>query len=222
MLYFFENSIYLGIEIFLTLIFVKERRLYGELSLKDVFVKLSDGPDRALFNFFFDKYYQKLIWFALLFVKHHDAAEEVVSDVLLNIFKKREKLARSENIEGYIFISIKNQCLKYLRKNKRQVYFDDFESEADLLMTTIVSPEYEIIEHEFSIVIKKTLESLSPKRRLVFRMIKEEGLKYLDVAKLLNLSIKTVETHMGLALKTLHYNIESYKNDKLAQAPLLQ
>ena len=139
---------------------------------------------------------------------------------LLSIFRKRKKLAKSENIEGYIFISVKNQCLKYLRKNKRQVYFDNFESEADLLMTTMVSPEYQIIENEFSIVIKKTLDSLPPKRRLVFRMIKEEGLKYLDVAKLLNLSVKTVETHMGLALKTLHKNIDSYKNDKLAEAPL--
>lgn len=199
---------------------MKERELYSELSLKDIFVKLSEDPDRALFNFFFDKYYKKLIWFALLFVKNNDAAEEVVSDVLLNIFRKRKKLAKSANIEGYIFISVKNQCLKYLRKNKRQVYFENFESEANLLMTTIVSPEYEIIENEFSVVIKKTLDSLPPKRRIVFRMIKEEGLKYQDVANLLSLSVKTVETHMGLALKTLHTNVENYKNDKLAEAPL--
>ncbi|MCG8305858.1 MAG: RNA polymerase sigma-70 factor [Cytophagales bacterium] len=189
----------------------KERKLYSTLTLNEIFVKLSEAPEKGLYDYFFNKYYQKLIWFALLYVKNHNAAEEVVSDVLLSIFKKRRKIAKYDNIEGYIFISVKNQSLKYLRKNKRLVFSENFESEADLLMTTSVSPEYEALENEFYGIIKSTLDSLPPKRRLVFRMIKEEGLKYNDVAKLLDLSVKTVETHMGLALKTLHENISKYE-----------
>ena len=69
-------------------------------------------------------------------------------------------------------------------------------------------------------MIKATLDSLPPKRRIVFRMIKEEGLKYQDVANLLDLSVKTVETHMGLALKTLHENITRYKQDRLTSTPI--
>lgn len=199
---------------------MKEQNLLDTLTIKEIFIQLSGSSDRTLYNYFFDKYYHKLIWFALLFVKNHNAAEEVVSDVLLSILKKREKLANSDNIEGYIFISVKNQSLKYLRKSKRQVYFENFEYEADLIMMPAVSPEYELIENEFSIVIKKTLDSLPPKRRLVFRLIKEEGLKYHDVANILEISVKTVETHMGLALKSLHRTIANYKNDKLAEAPL--
>ena len=80
-------------------------------------------------------------------------------------------------------------------------------------MTTSCSPEYEYLESEFYQVIKSAIDSLPPKRKLVFRMIKEEGLKYNDVARLLELSVKTIETHMGLALKTLHKNINQYKND---------
>jgi len=199
---------------------LKEQNLYTNLTLKEIFAKLSDTPDKSIYNYFFDKYYPKLIWFALIFVKNHNAAEEVVSDVLLSIFKKRKKLASSNNIEGYIFISVKNQSLKYLRKNRRQVYFDNFESEADLMMTTSVTPEYEFIENEFYRVIKSTLDSLPPKRKIVFRMVKEEGLRYQDVAQLLGLSIKTVETHMGLALKTLHENIEKYKRDEFDLTPV--
>lgn len=197
---------------------MKEYNLYGQLSLRDIFKKLSESPDRALYNYFFDKYYPKLIWFALIFVKQHCVAEEIVSDVMLNIFKKRDKLANSDNVEGYIFISVKNQSLKYLRKNKRQVYFENFESEADLLMSTSVSPEYAYIENEFRHIIKSTVDSLPPKRKLVFRLIKEEGLKYNDVAKLLDLSVKTVETHMGLALKTLHATIRKYKESSDSDA----
>lgn len=188
--------------------------------MKEIFKKLAEEPDRALFNYFFNKYYPRLIWFALLFVKQHCAAEEVVSDVMLNILKRRKKLAQTDNIEGYIFISVKNQCFKYLRKSKRHVFVDIMESESDLYMTTSVSPEYEYLENEFHQIIKSTIDSLPPKRKLVFKLIKEDGLKYNDVAKLLDLSVKTIETHMGLALKTLHENVEKYTREGRDVTPI--
>lgn len=200
---------------------MKERNLYDQLSLRDIFKKLSESPDRALFNYFFNKYYPKLIWFALVYVKQHNLAEEIVSDVMLNIFRKREKLAASDNIEGYIFISIKNQSLKYLRKNKNYIFIENYENEADLVIPTYQTPEYELISKEFHGVVRNAIEALPPKRRLVFCLIKEEGLKYQDVARLLELSVKTVETHMGLALKSINECVENYKNDRKVQTPVL-
>lgn len=155
-----------------------------------------------------------------MYVKQHCLAEEIVSDVMLNIFKKREKLAESENIEGYIFISVKNQSLKYLRKNKNMVFIENYENEADLLLTCAETPEYQYITNEFHQIIRRAIDALPPKRKLVFRLIKEEGLKYQDVARLLDLSVKTVETHMGLALKSLHTCIERYKDDAASTVPL--
>jgi RNA polymerase sigma-70 factor (ECF subfamily) len=193
---------------------LKERSFYDNLSLQEIFTKLADTPDRALYNYFFNKYYPKLIWFALIYVKQHNLAEEIVSDVMLNIFKKRQKLAVSENIEGYIFISVKNQSLKYLRKNKKKIFIDNYENEADVLFATSETPEFQYIHNEFHLIIKQAIDSLPTKRKLVFRMIKEEGLKYQEVARILDLSIKTVESHMGLALKTIHACIEGYKNER--------
>ncbi len=187
---------------------------FDKLSLKEIFQRFAKKPDRELYNYFFDKYYPKLIWFALLFVKQHSLAEEVVSDVMMNIFRKREKLAESDNIEGYIFISVKNQSLKLLKKNKRHVFTENFENDQDLLMTTNISPEFEYLENEFYQIIKAAIDSLPPKRKLVFNLIKEEGVKYQDVATLLGLSVKTVETHMGLALKTIHTCIRQYREDQ--------
>ena len=190
---------------------MKERNLYEHLTLKEIFQRLAESPNRVLYDVFFNRYYPKLIWFALLFVKQHCAAEEIVSDVLYNILRMRKKMATTVNIEGYIFIAVKNQSLKYLRKKKPQAVFDDFENEADLMMTTSVTPEYEYEENEFHRILRLAINSLPPKRRLVFRMVKEEGLKYNDVANLMDLSVKTVETHMGLALKTIHECIYRYK-----------
>jgi len=147
----------------------------------------------------------------MLYVKQHNAAEEIVSDVLINLFNRRAKIAESQNLEGYIFIAVKNQSLKYLRKNNRITYIENFESDEDLMLMTPESPENICIENEFYQIIREAIESLPPKRKLVFRMVKEEGLRYQDVAELLDLSIKTVETHMGLALKVIHRQIEAYK-----------
>ncbi len=197
-----------------------KRNPYDSLSLKEIFQRFARNPERQLYNYFFDKYYPKLIWFALLFVKQHNLAEEVVSDVMMNIFKKREKLAKSDNIEGYIFVSVKNQSLKLLKKNKRHLFIDSFENNDDLLMTTRISPEFEFLENEFYQIIKSAINSLPPKRKLVFNLIKEEGLKYQDVATLLNLSVKTVETHMGLALKTIHQCIRQYREEQVTNTKM--
>jgi RNA polymerase sigma-70 factor (ECF subfamily) len=200
---------------------LKERNLYDNLTLKEIFKQLADSPDRALYNYFFDKYYPKLIWFALIYVKQHSLAEEIVSDVMMNIFKKRQKLAESDNIEGYIFISVKNQSLKYLKKNRNMVFFENHENDADLLMNSVESPEYQLVHNEFHGILRKAIHALPPKRRLVFRMIKEEGLKYQEVARLLDLSIKTVETHMGLALRSINDCIERYKQDGTASGKVV-
>ena len=157
----------------------------------------------------------------MLYVKQHNAAEEIVSDVLINLFNRRAKIAESQNLEGYIFIAVKNQSLKYLRKNNRTTYMENFESDEDLILMTPESPENICIENEFGQIIRETIDSLPPKRKLVFRMVKEEGLRYQDVAELLDLSIKTVETHMGLALKVIHNQIEVYKTSGKKIIPVI-
>ncbi len=200
---------------------LRDHNIYSQLSLQEIFKKLTETPDRSLYNYFFNKYYPKLVWFALLFVKQHSAAEEVVSDVMFNIFKKRAKLAEMNNIEGYIFISVKNQSLKYLKKRKRQVFIEHKESETDLLMTTTISPEHEFLQDEFHNVVRSTIDALPQKRKLVFKLIKEDGLKYNDAAKLLDLSVKTIETHMGLALKSLREQIDQYKNEQSREVRII-
>ncbi len=194
---------------------------YDTLTLKEIFVRLSATNDRPLYNYFFKKYYPKLIWFTLLYVKQHNAAEEIVSDVLLTLFKNRQKIAQMDGIEGYLFIVTKNQALKYLRKNARMVYMDKMESEADLFYSDSASPEYEYIGNEFHQVIKDTIDTLPTKRKMVFKLVKEDHLRYKDVAELLDLSLKTVEAHMGLALKTISKTIQDYKAGKHQPTPVI-
>ena len=184
---------------------------YEDWSLKEVFQKLSQSNDRDVYNYFFNKYYPKLIWFTLLYINDHNTAEEIVSDVLLTILKKRDKIAEMDSIEGYLFIVTKHQALKYLKKNTQLVYSGKLESEGDLMLSYSSSPEDEYIGNELYSVVKDAIDCLPTKRKMVFKLIKEDQLKYKDVAELLDLSIKTVEAHMGLAMKAIAKTIADYK-----------
>jgi RNA polymerase sigma-70 factor (ECF subfamily) len=106
-----------------------------------------------------------------------------------------------------------------LRRQKRRLVIDNIEKEGNLKLTSNESPEFEYISNEFYMILRDAVEALPPKRKKVFRMIKEEGMKYHEVATLLDLSIKTIETHMGLAPKAVHKCVEAYKESEMTLAP---
>jgi len=176
-----------------------------------LFRKIVEEESRSAYNEFFDIYYPKFIKIAIFYVKQHHFAEDVISEVLIKIFKNRQKIMNVDNIEGYLFITVKNECLRYLEKNKKFIDIESIESEDDFIIRVNKNPESELISNEFFQVVKETVSNLPPKRRMIFRLIKEDGLKYKDVAELLNISHKTVDAHMGLAFKNLSKAIEAYK-----------
>lgn len=185
---------------------------YGAMTLNEVFAVLSRENDRSLYNWFFNKYYPRLIQFSLLFTKKHHLAEEAVSDVLMGVFKNRERIAKMDNIEGYLFISVKNQSSNLLKKRSRHLFVDTFDNEEDYIMEDSATPESSLLDDELTTVLRQIVDDLPPRRREIFRLIREDKLKYKDVATLLNLSVKTVETHIGLAMKSVSNGISQYRN----------
>ena len=174
-----------------------------------LFQRIVQYEDREAYNLFFDYYYPRLIQFSMIFVKQHAGAEEVVSEVLIKIFKKRKKLASISHLEGYIFIATKNESLKFLHREKQHNVLVNFtEDEADYILPTYQSPETVLLDKELNAIMTEAVDALPPKRRMIFRFIKEEGLRYKDVAKLMDISVKTVEVHMGLALRARHRNTD--------------
>ncbi|MCF6242813.1 MAG: hypothetical protein L3J74_15905 [Bacteroidales bacterium] len=84
-----------------------------------LFRKIVEEESRSAYNEFFNIYYPKFIKIAIFYVKQHHFAEDVISEVLIKIFKNRQKIMNVDNIEGYLFITVKNECLRYLEKNKK-------------------------------------------------------------------------------------------------------
>jgi len=171
------------------------------------FAQIAKG-DKAAFDKFFESYYPKLLQFARLFVASQQQAEDVVADVLTNLLIQRERVFALDHFEAYLYSSVKNKALSSLKRRHNTETSLDVEHQPLQIST---SDPYQLLEQkEFNEFVIQIIENLPTKRKMVFQMIREEGLSYREVAELLDISERTVEVHLKLAVKDLRENIALY------------
>lgn len=171
--------------------------------------------DTQAYKQLFLLFYPSLVHFAVSIIKSKEVAEEIVSDVFIKIWQKRQHLEKVENLSFYLFTAVKNRCISQFSdfKNRTGVNINDISIE---FKSIYHDPEQKMISAETIKQIQEAIQELPPRCRLIFRLVKEEGLKYKEVAELLQLSVKTVENQMSLAFK----KIGSAVNFKLHQLPV--
>lgn len=170
--------------------------------------------DETAFRRLFDNYYQKLFHLAFYFLKSKELSEEAVSDVFFLIWKRRDKLTDVDNIEKYLYTSVKNQALHYIRRTNPvdtetlDLYImEPFPDEND--------PEKRLLNQEYQTLIQKAVNSLPEKCREVFRLVLSDRLKHKQIAQLLDISEKTVEAHITTAYKRIaQYVNKEYSSPK--------
>ncbi|AYL96476.1 RNA polymerase sigma-70 factor [Mucilaginibacter celer] len=181
--------------------------------LNDIALNSSRVSFKRLYMF----YYGKLFNLAKSLVKNDEQAEEITNDVFMNLWARRASLTEINNFTYYCYTSVKNKSLTYLAKNQlKSVNIDEANIDiADQAATA----EDKLACEDLSKIINITLSKLSEPCRLVFKLVKEDGLKYREVAELLDISVKTVEYHIGNALKALAVGLkESRKTVPAASA----
>lgn len=174
--------------------------------LQDLLVKIALNDDGLAYKKLFLYFHPKLLSFSYAITHCKESSEEVVSDVFLNIWKNRSKILQIDNFGLYLYVSTKNISLNYLAKQKRnQVSFlDDAKTE---FSTLYYNPEQMFITAEMFRRLQLAVNGLPPKCRFIFKLIKEDGLSYKEVAELLHLSVKTIENQMTIALRKLGESI---------------
>lgn len=173
---------------------------------KDLYIKLRAGDEQA-FQTLFRKYYSSLCRFAHQFLKDREQAEEAVQDMFVKIWEKRETLNIDTSVKNYFFRSIRNHCLNQIQHEKIKKQY-----ETRMLDLARQETETEPFFLEVDLIrrIEKSIDSLPPKRKEIFRLSREEGMKYKEIAETLDLSIKTIEAQMGLALKHLREELKDF------------
>lgn len=157
--------------------------------------------DEQVFKDLYKQYFVKLYRFSVSLIHCHESAEEIVHDVLINLWRKRNSFSQIGNLDTYLYVSIKNLCLNSLRSSGKHSYIS-IEELYDQNPCAI-DPESILIGKEKINDLNAAIDHLPPKCKMIFRLVKEDGLKYKQVAEILNVSVKTVENQLAIAIKKL-------------------
>ncbi|WP_051315348.1 RNA polymerase sigma factor [Algoriphagus terrigena] len=190
-------------------------------STKLLLHRISANSDKEAFSELFKRYHSKLVSFASCFLTDYEEAEDMVSEVFVKLLQKEGQLQDIENFEGYLYYSVKNQCLNQLKKNKRKNRLFTQLDYQDLSTGEYTQPLQQLLTMELRQRIASCVDSLPHKRKLVYKMIKDDGLKIAEVAKLLDIADKTVKKHLELAVRDLRAEIEQYQSNCFKQTKII-
>jgi len=163
--------------------------------------KITALNDVQAFEECYRQYFVRLYRFCFSIVHQKQPAEDIVHDVFMQLWKKREGSPSIRNLEVYLYVSVKNLSLNYLRNTSHRIV--DIAERSHEYIQFNADPETLLIHSEAVKKMNAAIRTLPPRCKLIFKLIKEDGLKYKDVATLLDLSIKTVEGQLAIAMRKL-------------------
>lgn len=159
--------------------------------------ELALGSHEA-FKCLFMRYFPKAKFFIGHLVKSHIIAEELSQDVFMRIWERREQLVTIESFNSYVYRMSKNIALNYLRrKYLEDSYLEEYEGETELTI------EGDLYAREIEMLEQLTVNQMPKKRKIIYEMSRKEGLTNDEIATRMNISKKTVENHLNLALKEI-------------------
>lgn len=166
---------------------------------ENILSQIIEGDNKGM-ELLFKKYYTFLVRFSLQMVTKEDAAEDIVQEVFIKLWDKRDTLEGVNNIKAYLFQATKNSSLNWIKSKKNQ---NESIDSVNFTHSSSNNIEEQLEFEEAQNKINRALALLPEKCKEVFLLSRNEEKSYKEIAELLNISIKTVENHMGKALKVL-------------------
>lgn len=170
--------------------------------IKELQHKIYRDGDQHAYAQLYLAYMPYLLRFANSIIKNHELSEEIVSDVFIKVWQNRAELGKIDNLKLYLYVSTKNTALNYLSRHFRKDVISLEEMSLNISMGTY-NPEQLLITSEAVKKINLEIQKLPPRCRLIFKLVKEDRLRYNEIARLLNISVKTIDNQMAIALKKI-------------------
>ena len=183
-----------------------------DLGSKEILYKIKSGEETS-FEKVYRYYYPRLIYFANQYLLDADASKNIVQDVFAELWDKRSSLSEDTNLNAWLFTVTKNKSLKSISHIKSQRNYDNYLKSRQLEVNFKSLSEFDtsdLVFDELQSQIKTAIEKLTPACRKVFEMSRFEDKKNKEIAEELNLSIKTVETQISKALRSLKADLKDY------------
>jgi RNA polymerase sigma-70 factor (ECF subfamily) len=181
--------------------------------------ELLDGlrrGDDAAYDAIFRQWYAPLVAMTSALLRDQGPAEEVVQDVLLELWRRREGITFETSIRAYLFQAARNRGLNYLRRQRVEARG---ESTIAAAMPSPEASDSAAREAELNVAIQSAIAGLPDRCREVFELSRVQGLKYSEIALELGISVKTVEAQMGKALRVMRYKLAPWlpKSDSIRE-----
>ncbi len=159
--------------------------------------------DQAAFTQLYLHFGKRLIHFATTLVRSKETAEELTEDVFVKLWANRVHITEIENITVYLYVAVKNKALTSLSLKARQLVLAPFDF-LDTSVDSFAADPYDLmITSEMMDRMHQAVEALPPRCKMIFKLIREDGLKYKEVAEILNISVNTIDVQMAIAVKKI-------------------
>jgi len=159
----------------------------------------------------YKKHFDKLTVYALSILHQYEIAEEVVSDVFVSIWERREDLLTDINIQAYLFRSVHNKCIDYLRSSQSSKNQKTVELYTVLENEIFAEPNFvteKIFSKNLEDQILKAIDKLPEKRKEIFLLSRMENLSYIQIAEKLSLSVNSVKTQISRSIDFLRKEVQ--------------
>lgn len=176
-------------------------------TIRELQLRIALSEDMKAYKDLYLLMFDSLFRFSYSFVKSKEVAQEIVSDVFIKLWQIRDQLKTIENLKSYLFGITKNFSLSYLAKASKNlsIQLDDIDLDEIDIQSAIEfkNPEDLFVSKETIRNITQAIRSLPSQCQIIFSLVRLEGLKYKEVAALLNISVFTVRNQIAIATRKI-------------------
>lgn len=160
------------------------------------------------FKQLYQKYYPRVVYFITSIIKAHNIAIDLAQDVFVDIWINKERLDPTLNLNNYIFVVSRNTAINYLKKERLSLRSTIEQEHLDINIENTI--ENNLFAREINFLIEMVVSEMPKQRQLIYRMSREEGLSNNEIAHKLEISKRSVENQLSMALKKIKQSILAY------------
>jgi RNA polymerase sigma-70 factor (ECF subfamily) len=168
------------------------------------------NDERGSFEMFYNLYYEQVFRFVYYFLREKESCREVVADVFFGLWQSRKRLKEIDNINTYLYVVARNESIRFMKQNHHLSFLSLEEIPVHLEKSEDASPEDKLFNQEIESLLTKTINELPEKCRVIFLMVRTEGLKPKQIAEILSIKESTVRSQMKIAIEKIMEAIKPY------------
>lgn len=173
--------------------------------------------EEAIFTKLYQENYSRLLRMAYVYIPNHEDAENIIHDVFVTLWENRSRLFEMEGLGGYLAVSLKNRCLDYLKHQAHvtehaNLVVDEYQRSTQdrISALSFYDPSSSYDSEVIRQAVIKAIDSLPPRCRQIYLLSRQKGLRNIDVAERLGVSVNTVEVQISIAHRKLRASLKPY------------